>query len=94
MTVNVADLVESVTEVAVNVAVPDPLIVDDALYVVEVVVEPVSAPRPDTADQFTPALLGSLVTVAVTNCVLPRSSVAGLRGENPMVIAGLIVILS
>ena len=94
LTVNVADLVGSVTEVAVNVAVLATPTVPGALYVVEVIVEPVTDPRPVATDQFTPALFGSLFTVAVTNCVLPWSSVTGLTGENPTVIAGLIVMLS
>jgi hypothetical protein len=94
LTVNVADLVGSVTEVALNVAVLAAPTLAGALYVVVVVVEPVSDPRPVTADHVTPALLGSFVTVAVTNCVLPWSSVTGPVGENPTVIAGLIVTLS
>ena len=66
--VNVADLVGSVTDVALKVAVLATVTDAGALYVAEVVVWPVSEPRPVTVDQVTPAVgLGSLFTVAVTN---------------------------
>ena len=86
-------MVGSVFDVAVNVAVLAALTLEGALYVVEVVVEPLSDPSPVTADQFTPALLGSLLTVAVTSFVSPWSRVTGLLGDNATLIAALIVIL-
>ena len=60
---------------------------------VAVGVDPESEPPPVTTDQITPALLGSLFTVAVTNCVFPWSRVTGLAGDSPTVIGGLIVML-
>ena len=93
MIVKILDLVGSVTEVAVKVAELATVTVAGALYVAEVVVWPLKVPRPVTVDQFTPALLGSLLTVAVTNCVLLWSSVTGLAGDRPTVIATLMVML-
>jgi len=57
--------------VAVNVALLANATLPGALYVVDVVDEPESEPSPVTADHVTPAEAGSLLTVAVTNCVLP-----------------------
>ena len=94
MTVKVLDLVGSVTEVAVNVAVLAAPTVAGALYVIEVVDAAVSEPRPVTADQLTPALPGSLFAVAVISCVVFWSMVNGLVGENVTLIAGLIEMLS
>ena len=65
-----ADFVTSVIDVAVNVAVLAKATTAGALYVIVVDVDPLSEPRPVTADHVTPALSGSLLTVAVTNCVL------------------------
>ena len=56
--------------------------------------EPVSEPRPVTADQVTPAAgLGSLFTVAVTNWDLVSSSVSGPAGDKVTEIAALMVML-
>jgi hypothetical protein len=91
--VNVADLFGSVIEVAFTVAVLADAMLPGALYVTVLVVDPVNDPRPLVIDQFTPALPGSLVTVAVINCVLPWSRVTGVAGASPTVIAALIVTL-
>ena len=94
MTVKVFDLVGSVTDVAVNVVLLAAVTLAGALYVVVVVVEPLKEPRPVTADHVTPAAgLGSLLTVAVTDCVLVWSSVTGPVGDNDTEIAALIVML-
>jgi hypothetical protein len=69
-TEKLADLVGSVTEDAVNVAMLVTVIVVGALYVIVLDVEPVREPRPVNPDQVTPALFGSLFTVAVTNCAV------------------------
>ena len=66
----VAVLDESVIEVAVKVAMLAEPMEAGALYVVVVVVDQVSEPNPVTADQVTPALAGSLLTVAVISCVV------------------------
>ena len=61
---------------------------------VEVVAEPLSEPSPVTADQVTPATgMGSLFTVAVSNWVLPWSSVTGPVGAKVTERAALIVML-
>lgn len=69
-TENVADLVGSVTDVAVNEAMLEEVIVTGALYVTVVDVGPLIAPAPVNVDHVTPALPGSLFTVAVINCVV------------------------
>lgn len=89
----VLDLVGSVTEVAMNVAVLAEPTVAGALYVTDAVVAPVSDPRPERLDQFTPAFFESLFAVAVISCVVFWSIANGLEGEKVTLIGGLIVML-
>ncbi len=54
---------------------------------------PLSEPSPVSVDQLTPALFGSLLTVAVINCVVFWSIAKGCVGDRVMLIGGLIVML-
>ena len=92
--VKLADLLGSVFEVAVTTAVLATVTLAGALYVT-VVAElcPVNEPSPLVSAQVTPALLGSLLVVAVINCVTPWSKLSGLAGDSATVMAGLIVML-
>ena len=92
-TEKLADLVGSVIEVAVNVAMLVEAIVAGALYVIVVVVEAVSDPSPVNADHVTPALAGSLLTVAVTNWVVFWSMAKGCAGARITLIGELMVML-
>ena len=92
-TEKVADLVGSVTEVAVKVEILGEVTVVGALKVIVVDAGPVSEPSPVTADQVTPALLKSLLTVAVINCVVFWSIAKGSAGDKVTLIGGLIVML-
>ena len=57
-----------------------------------VVVEPLKKPAVGT-DQVTPALLGSLFTVAVIICGVFSSIAKGCAGDKEILIGGLIVML-
>jgi hypothetical protein len=56
-------------------------------------VGPLSEPSPVSADQVTPALLGSLFTVAVISCDVFWSIAKGSVGDSVTLIGRLIVIL-
>ena len=91
-TVTVAEkvLVASVTEVAEMVTATSlGGAVADALNVTDVFVTSLSVPAPDAGEmlQTTPALPGSLVTVAVKICLLPAATIASL-GSTEIAIAG------
>ena len=62
------------------------------MIVVEV--EPLRDPKPVSPDQETPAVAGSLLTVAVINCVVFWSIEKGCAGARLTLIGGLIVMLS
>ena len=82
--------VASVTEVAVMVTATSlGGALAGALNVTDVFVTSLSVPAPDTGEmlQITPALPGSLVTVAVKVCLLPAATIAPL-GSTETTIAG------
>jgi len=56
-------------------------------------VDPLNEPAPVSEDQVTPALLGSLLTVAVMSCVVFWSIEKGCAGDRLMLIGPLIVML-
>jgi len=83
-------LVASVTEVAVMVTTTSlGGALAGALNVTDVFVTSLSVPAPDAGEmlQTTPALLGSLVTVAVKICLVPAATVAPF-GSTEIMIAG------
>jgi hypothetical protein len=92
-TEKLADLLGSVIDVAVNVAMLVVEMLAGALYVTVLVVDPLNEPSPVSVDQVTPALLGSLFTVAVINCEVFWSIENGCAGEKVTLMAGLIVML-
>jgi hypothetical protein len=95
-TVKLANLVGSVTEVALTVTVLAAAMLAGALYVTVVAVAADKVPEPvaGITDHVTPAVFGSLVTEAVMDSVPLCSSVTGAAGDvMATTIAALIVML-